>query len=130
VLDETDVLKASKFDDAIANSSWPVEEWMLDKRVKMSYLPPGAYYQVPAGCLISNTAGNLFFAGRNISATDAAIASARVMGVCLQTGYAAGVLAATQLQQVPMQQAIADLQQEQVNSAVALQYDDAVINEW
>ena len=33
-------------------------------------------------------------AGRNISATDAAIASARVMGTCLQTGYAAGYMAA------------------------------------
>ena len=36
---------------------------------------------------------NLFFAGKNISATNKAIASARVMGTCLQTGYAAGKIA-------------------------------------
>jgi hypothetical protein len=35
----------------------------------------------------------LYFAGKNISATTKAIASARVMGTCLQTGYAAGKIA-------------------------------------
>jgi len=36
----------------------------------------------------------LFFAGKLISASEKAIASARVIGTCLGTGYAAGVLAA------------------------------------
>jgi hypothetical protein len=130
ILAEADVLEARKFDNAIANCSWPVEEWMLDKRVKMNYLPTGDYYQVPAGCLISNSANNLFFAGRNISASDAAIASARVMGACLQTGYAAGALAAAQVQQLPMHEAIAALQQEQLSSTVAYQFEEVVASEW
>jgi len=46
---------------------------------------------------ISPAIENLFFGGRIISATDGAIASARVMGICLQTGYAAGKLAAAQI---------------------------------
>ena len=94
ILTENDVLNCNKFDDAIANGSWPIEEWEQNKRVKMRYLKPDDFYQVPAGCLQSNTIKNLFMAGRNISATDGAIASARVMGICLQTGYASGLLAA------------------------------------
>lgn len=88
-----DVLGCRKFEDAVAKGSWPVEEWELDRRVRMRYLKPNDYYEVPAGCLQSAYLKNLFMAGRNISATNEAIASARVMGTCLQTGYAAGLLA-------------------------------------
>ena len=49
---------------------------------------------VPAGCLESGEVSNLFFAGKIISADEKAIASARVIGTCLGTGYAAGLLAA------------------------------------
>ena len=94
ILTEEDILSCRKFDDAIANGSWPIEEWEQHKRVKMRYFSHDDFYQVPAGCLRSKSIQNLFMAGRNISATDAAIASARVMGICLQTGYAAGFLAA------------------------------------
>lgn len=89
-----DVLACRKFSDAIAIGSWPIEEWQLHKRVKMQYFKLDDFYQVPAGCLQAEAIENLFMAGRNISATDAAIASARVMGTCLQTGYAAGYMAA------------------------------------
>ncbi len=94
ILTAADVLSCHKFGDAIANGSWPIEEWALHKRVKMQYFPLDDFYQVPAGCLQSGEISNLFMAGRNISATSEAIASARVMGTCLQTGYAAGCLAA------------------------------------
>ncbi len=93
ILTEEDVLNCKKFDDAIANASWPIEEWEQHKRVRMRYLNPGDHYQVPVRCLQSKFIRNLFMAGRNISASDGAIASARVMGICLQTGYAAGILA-------------------------------------
>jgi hypothetical protein len=53
-------------------------------------------------------------AGRNISATDAAIASARVMGICLQTGYAAGRLAAARAMDIPDFEAINSIQNEQL----------------
>ncbi len=114
LVNETDILGARKFEDAIANSSWPMEDWQPDKRVDMRFLPPGEYYQLPAACLQSDTVPNLFFAGRNISATDGAIASARVMGCCLQTGYAAGVLAAAAAGNSSMAAAIALIQKEQL----------------
>ena len=93
-----DVIEAKKFDHAIANCSWPIEEWGQDRKVKLRFFQLDDYYQIPAECLQSDKISNLFFGGRNISATNEAIASARVMGICLQTGYAAGKLAANCIQ--------------------------------
>lgn len=93
VLTEEDVLQCRKFNNAVANGSWPIEIWEQDKRVNMRYFKEDDYYQIPEECLISKEIPNLFFAGRTISADDMAIASARVMGICLQTGYSAGKIA-------------------------------------
>lgn len=114
VLTESDVLSCKKFDDAIANASWPIEEWELDKRVKMRYFDFDDFYQIPASCLQSGSISNLFIAGRNISATSGAIASARVMGICLQTGYAAGSLAAAQVLGIPRKEMIKNIQYAQL----------------
>lgn len=114
ILTAADVLNCNKFDDAIANGSWPIEEWEQNKRVKMRYGKPNDYYQVPAGCLQSNTVKNLLMAGRNISATDGAIASARVMGICLQTGYAAGLLAAGNVLDISQEEIIKIIQNGQL----------------
>lgn len=114
VLTAGDILSCRKFEDGIANGSWPLEEWELDRRVRMGYLQAGDYYQVPARCLQSSFIDNLYMAGRNISATDEAIASARVMGTCFQTGYAAGCLAAGNLMQTPVQDTIREIQARQL----------------
>ena len=114
LLTEEDVLSCKKFDDAIANGTWPVEIWEQNRRVNMRYFKLDDYYQVPADCLQSNSIDNLFFAGRNISATDGAIASARVMGICLQTGYAAGCLAAATGSHLSLKDAVKELQNEQL----------------
>jgi hypothetical protein len=114
LLMEEDVLSCKKFDDAIANASWPIEIWEQNRRVNMRYFNLDDHYQVPAGCLQSNSIDNLFFAGRNISATDGAIASARVMGICLQTGYAAGCMAAAAAQNLSISDAIRDIQNGQL----------------
>jgi hypothetical protein len=114
ILTEDDVLQCKKFDDAIANAAWPIEEWSQQLRVTMRYLPANDHYQVPAGSLRSNHIQNLFFAGRNISATDGAIASARVMGICLQTGYAAGCLAAAAASGLSLADAVTQIQNEQL----------------
>lgn len=113
-LTEEDVLQCKKFDDAVANGAWPIEEWGQQVRVSMRFLPIDDHYQVPAGCLGSNHINNLFFAGRNISATDGAIASARVMGICLQTGYAAGWLAAAAVSNVSLTDAVKQIQNDQL----------------
>lgn len=93
ILTIQDVLEARKFDTAVASGTWPIESWDNQQGLELILLPPNDYYEIPAECLISKHAKNLFVGGRNISATEEAIASARVMGTCLQTGYAAGVLA-------------------------------------
>lgn len=114
LLMEEDVLSCKKFDTAIANGTWPIEIWEQNRRVRMKYFKLDDHYQVPADCLQSNTLDNLFFAGRNISATDGAIASARVMGICLQTGYAAGCLAAATAKELSLMDTIRQIQNEQL----------------
>jgi hypothetical protein len=93
VITGEDVIHARKWSDTIARGAWPIEKWSIEKKVELVYLQDGTYYDIPVGCLLSPTVKNLFFAGRMISADETAIASARVMGICLQTGYAAGILA-------------------------------------
>jgi len=83
-----------RFPDAVARSAWPIEQWGEDGVARMRYLPPGRHYDIPARALQARDCGNLFMAGKTISADVEAIASARVMGCCLATGAAAGKLAA------------------------------------
>lgn len=93
VLTEEEVLAGMKHEDGIALGTWPIEEWNTRGKLEMKYFAENEGYEIPARCLISDQVGNLFFAGKNISATDHAIGSARVIGTCIQTGYAAGKLA-------------------------------------
>ena len=93
ILTEADVLSCKKMNSGIALGTWPIEEWQSDGNVLMEYFEPDDAYMIPADCLISFDLDNLFFAGKNISASTKAIASARVMGTCLQTGYASGKIA-------------------------------------
>ncbi len=97
ILKESDVLQCRKFKNSVAKGSWPIEHWALDRSPSMSYFEKDNYYDIPQGCLISNQLQNLYFAGRHISAEEKAIASARVIGTCLQTGEAAGILAVRSL---------------------------------
>ena len=80
----------------------------------MRYFDFEDHYQVPAGCLQSASIENLFMAGRNISATDEAIASARVMGICLQTGFAAGCMAAASALKQSLKDSIKHIQNDQL----------------
>ncbi|MGQ0827159.1 MAG: FAD-dependent oxidoreductase [Bacteroidota bacterium] len=96
ILTEADVLSCKKFKNGIALGTWPIEEWGSDGKLSMEYFEPECAYMIPADCLLSDALDNLYFAGKNISATTKAIASARVMGTCLQTGYAAGKIASCQ----------------------------------
>ncbi|HMO19252.1 MAG TPA: FAD-dependent oxidoreductase [Oligoflexia bacterium] len=94
ILLDDDLLQAKKPVDGIANGLWPIEIWDEGRRPVLEYFPPKTCYQIPVGALISSQFSNLFFCGRGISATERALSSARVIGTCLGTGYAAGVLAA------------------------------------
>ena len=57
---------------------------------------------------------NLYFGGRGISADAGAIASARVMGICLQTGYAVGLLAAYKIKGLGNEDTLRIIQKEQL----------------
>lgn len=94
VLDEAHVLACAKPDDGVAIGVWPMEYWGAQRKPQMRYFAMDDGYWVTAGMLVSRHLDNLFFAGRGLSATEPAIASARVIGTCLGTGYAAGCLAA------------------------------------
>jgi hypothetical protein len=94
VLTEQDVLSAAKFPDTICLSSWPLEKWEDGKEPEMVFLPEGAYYGVPYRSLLPLGARNLLVTGRAISMDHGALASARVMGVCMAEGQAAGTACA------------------------------------
>lgn len=94
VLSSDDVLNNIKPTDGIALGTWPVETWDYDGNISLTFSESNNGYTIPARCLASPVYKNLFFAGKGISAEAKAIASARVTGTCLQTGYAAGKLAA------------------------------------
>lgn len=97
VLTGADVLGGRKFPDAVARGAWPIEQWDNKGVVRFKYLPPETCYEISARCLRAARIENLFMAGKTLSADVDAIASARVMGICLATGAAAGVLAADYL---------------------------------
>ena len=98
LLTGADVLAGRKFPDAVARCAWPIEQWGTDGVARFKYLPGGTHYEIPARSLRAAGVTNLFMAGKTISADVDAIASARVMGCCLATGAAAGVLAAAYLE--------------------------------
>lgn len=93
LLTEEDVLNCRKPANGVAIGAWPIEHWGDGPGADMKWMPEEEYYLVPSGALTSPSVPGLYFAGRSISASEMAIASARVMGTCMSTGFAAGVLA-------------------------------------
>lgn len=112
ILTKEDVLGCKKFNDGIARGAWPVEKWSKGYRVEIGYFEENNFYHIPEGCLISKKINNLFFGGRSISADEDAIASARVIGTCLATGYASGMLAAGRLNKKSQSNIIDEIQSE------------------
>ncbi len=113
-LESEDVLSCKKPDDGVAIGAWPIEYWGKLAKPEMSYFRMDDYYLIPAGALVSRHLKNLFFAGKAMSAAERAIASARVIGTCFSTGYAAGMLAAEFSQNNVWQTAIASIRKKQV----------------
>jgi hypothetical protein len=94
---EDDVRRCAKPADRIACSSWPLETHGRGTATSWEFLPDGAHYGIPWGCLVVKGFENLLVAGRNLSATHAAQASVRVAGPCMAMGEAAGTAAAMSL---------------------------------
>ncbi len=99
VLKEQDVLGGRIFEDQVAYGGWAIDLHPpsgVDVPDEPPYTPTGFdhLYTIPLGCYHSRNIGNLFFAGRNISATHVAFASTRVMATCAIGGQAIGTAAA------------------------------------
>ncbi|MBO6263215.1 MAG: FAD-dependent oxidoreductase [Clostridia bacterium] len=96
VLTANDVLSAKIFDDTVAYGGWPLDDhdpagfYAENSNYTIAVKKP---YGIPYRCLYSKNIDNLFFAGRNISATHMATSSARVMGTCGIIGQAVGIAA-------------------------------------
>ncbi|KAF3981383.1 MAG: FAD-dependent oxidoreductase [Methylococcales symbiont of Hymedesmia sp. n. MRB-2018] len=116
-LEQNQVLNCIKPENGVAIGAWPIEYWGNQPKPDMQYFPENDCYWIPAGALVSDSLNNLFFAGRHLSATERAAASARVIGTCLNTGYAAGMLATEFVQQGSWQTAINKIQLKQIFAA-------------
>ncbi|CAN5454457.1 hypothetical protein BH10PLA1_BH10PLA1_21370 [soil metagenome] len=108
LLTEHDLLNRTPFEDQVAYGGWYVDlhtpggllaehsELLQAGKASMAYRS-GAYvgpYAIPLRSLISKDIDNLMMAGRNVSATHAALGSIRVMGTCAGMGQGAGTAAA------------------------------------
>ena len=116
-LEAEPLLRCEKPADGVAIGAWPIEQWGKARKPTMRYFKSDDYYLIPVGSLVSRHLDNLFFAGRAFSASEAAIASARVIGTCLSTGYAAGMLAAGSVRDGAWQGAVKKIRAKQVFAA-------------
>ncbi len=98
ILTQNDVDAEGRFDDLVAYGGWSMDDHHPEA---IQYLgPPTIFhpapspYGIPYRVMYSKNIGNLFFAGRNISATHMALSSTRVMATCAVIGQAMGTAAA------------------------------------
>ena len=93
VLTANDIMQARRFEDTVAYGGWPLDDHHpegFDGDESNYNIAVHKPYGIPYRCLYSSNIDNLFFAGRNISATHMAMSSARVMGTCSIIGQAVG----------------------------------------
>lgn len=103
ILKQDDVMSGRLFPDAVTYGGWAIDIHPpsgIDAKDERPYTPTGVenLYTIPLRCLFSRNVPNLFFAGRNISATHVAFASTRVMATCAINGQAVGTAAALALE--------------------------------
>ncbi|MEW9671156.1 FAD-dependent oxidoreductase [Ammoniphilus sp. 3BR4] len=93
VLSGEDVLRGRKFEDGITKGCFPIDiHSPHDKKNVWTELEDA--YDIPYRSLIPLGMDNVLVAGRCISATHEALASARVQSHCMGQGHAAGTAAA------------------------------------
>jgi hypothetical protein len=98
VLTQNDVRAEGKFEDIVAYGGWSMDDHhpagIYYPGKPTIFHPAPSPYGIPYRSLYSRNVPNLFFAGRNISVTHAALSSTRVMATCAIIGQAAGTAAA------------------------------------
>jgi hypothetical protein len=93
ILTEDDVVTGRKFSDVIACSAAPVEDHLPGSGTRWVYVQGDGVYNIPFRSLLPKGLDNLIVAGRCLSATHGAQASARNSAQCMAMGHAAGVAA-------------------------------------
>jgi hypothetical protein len=97
IMTQGDVLAGGRFDDVVAFGGWTLDDHHPDgfyhKGNPNTWGATPAPYGIPYRILYSENIENLFFAGRNVSMTHAAMSSARVMATCAVMGEAVGTAA-------------------------------------
>ena len=98
IMNQNDVLAGGHFPDVVAYGGWKMDDhdprgFEGDGHPTIFHNAPSPY-GIPYRCLYSRNIENLMFAGRNISATHAAMSSSRVMATCAILGQAMGAAAA------------------------------------
>jgi len=96
-LTEDDVLSARRFDDAIASCGAPIEDHSGGTDTLWRYIPDSATYDIPFRALLPAALSNVLVAGRCLSSTHGAHASARSIAQCMAMSQAAGTAVALAL---------------------------------
>jgi hypothetical protein len=98
LLTQNDVRAEGRFDDLVAYGGWPMDDHhpggLRYPGQPTIFHPAPSPFGIPYRCLYSRNVRNLFFAGRNVSVTHAALSSTRVMATCAILGQAVGTAAA------------------------------------
>lgn len=98
ILTQNDVRAEGRFDDMVAYGGWSMDDHhpagFRHPGKPTIFHPAPSPYGIPYRSLYSRTVENLYCAGRNISATHAAMSSTRVMATCSLMGQAVGTAAA------------------------------------
>ena len=96
VLTGDDLVAGRQFDDVVALGGYHIDihrpsgTWVESRNVKT--------YDIPYRCLVARDVENLMMAGKCISTTHEALASTRVVPICMAQGQAAGTAAALAVQ--------------------------------
>lgn len=98
ILTQNDVEAEGRFDDLVAYGGWSMDDHhpaaFRHRGAPTIFHPAPSPFGIPYRSLYSRNVDNLFFAGRNISATHMAMSATRVMATCSIMGQAAGTAAA------------------------------------
>lgn len=98
VLRQKDIEEQTLFEDRVAYGGWSIDlhpsTGMYTQAAGARHVVADGIYHLPYRILYSKNISNLFFAGRNVSASHVAFGTVRVMATCAILGEAAGLAAA------------------------------------
>jgi len=84
-----EVRQGVKFEDSVARTAWPVEQYHSAEGYILEPFAPDHVHYIPLRSMTPKDVDNVVAAGRSIDADPAALSSIRVMGPCIAMGSAA-----------------------------------------